>query len=230
MKSLSSLLGWLLLVAVLAVPSFLFYNWWTKSRQQSSAEMVQEQAPANIFPGADKSSATARVPGSAMPSAAQPAAVSSRQAAGNSVQDAPGPLARPVPAAVVSTAVVTAAPVSTGAVNGVAVSTHTKKISYFSPKGDRDPTLSPDDYRRIKEAEMARRDEERRQEMAARVVQKKDSCESRLKLQGIVGSAVIINGDMYYSGQTIYGAKILKVGPDYIIGECKGGKRFKKGL
>ena len=37
------------------------------------------------------------------------------------------------------------------------------------------------------------------------------------------------DGDMYYAGQTIYGAKILKVGADYIIGECKG-KRFKKGL
>ncbi len=224
MKSLSSLLGWLLLVAVLAVPSFLFYNWWTKSRQQASSELAQSPAPANIFPAADKNSATAQVlistPAAAAP---QPAAAPARPAANPAVQDAPGP------AAAVSTAVVTAAPVSTGAVRGVVVSTQPQKASYFSPKGDRDPTLSPDDYRRIKEAERARRDAELEQQRKDRMVQKKESCESKLKLQGIVGTAVIINGDMYYAGQTIYGAKILKVGPDYIIGECKG-KKFKKGM
>lgn len=228
MKSLSSLFGWILLVAVLAVPSFLFYNWWTKSRQQSSAEMAQEQAPANIFPGAEKSSGTAQVSRSTSTPAFQPVAVATRPAAG-AVQDAPGPKAQPAPAAVVSTAALVSAPVSTGAVHGVAVSTEPKKISYFAPKGDRDPTLSPDDYRRINDAEMQRKEDERIRKRAENVQQKKESCESRLKLQGIVGNAVIINGDMHYAGQTIYGAKILKVGSDYIIGECKG-KKFRKGL
>ena len=227
MKSLSSLLGWLLLVAVLAVPSFLFYNWWTKSKQQSSAEMAQAPSPANIFPAADKSQATAPVLLSTPAPVVQSAPVPVRPAADPAAQDAPSD--RPVPAAVVSTSAVVAAPVSTGAVQGVAVSTQTKKASYFSPKGDRDPTLSPADYQRIKEADMQKRDEELRRIRDARNAEKKDSCESRLKLQGIVGSAVIINGDMYYAGQTIYGAKILKVGPDYILGECKG-KRFRKGL
>jgi hypothetical protein len=111
----------------------------------------------------------------------------------------------------------------------VAVSTQTKKVSYFAPKGDRDPTLSPEDYRLIKEREMEKKEAERLRQQSERMAQKKDSCESKLKLQGIVGSAVIINGEMYYAGQTIYGAKILKVGADYIIGECKG-KRFRKGL
>ena len=229
MKSLSSLLGWLLLVAVLAVPSFLFYNWWTKSKQQASAELAQSPAPANIFPAADRNSATAQVLLSTSAAAPQPAPFPSRPAANPAVQDAPGPEARPAPAAAVSTAAAVTAPVSTASVQGVAVSTQTKKASYFSPKGDRDPTLSPDDYRRIKEAEMARKEAEEAAAKKDRIVQKKDSCESRLKLQGIVGSAVIINGDMYYAGQTIYGAKILKVGPDYILGECKG-KKFRKGM
>lgn len=229
MKSLSSLFGWVLLVAVLAVPSFLFYNWWTKSRQQSSAEMAQEQLPANIFPAAETEPGTVPVSRSTSAAAYQPVAVATRPAAGAGVQDAPGPRAQPVSAAVVSTAALVAAPVSTGAVRGVAVSTEPKKVSYFAPKGDRDPTLSPEDYRRINDAELQRKDEERRRQRAEHVQQKKESCESRLKLQGIVGTAVIINGDMYYAGQTIYGAKILKVGSDYIIGECKG-KRFKKGL
>ena len=228
MKSLSSLLGWLLLVAVLAVPSFLFYNWWAKSRQQSSAELAQAPAPSNIFPAADKNSGTAQVILSTPAPFVQPSSVPVRQAAAPAVQAAPAPKAQPA-AVVVSTAAVTAVPVSTASAQGVAVSTQTRKASYFNPKSDRDPTLSPDDYRRIKEAEMARREAEMEQQKKERIVQKKDSCESRLKLQGIVGSAVIINGDMYYAGQTIYGAKILKVGADYIIGECKG-KRFKKGL
>lgn len=232
MKSLSSLLGWLLLVAVLAVPSFLFYNWWMKSKQQSSSELAQSPATANIFPAADKNSATAQVllsTTSASAAAARTTAVPARPAANPSVQDAPGPETRPAPAAAVSTAAVVAVPVSTGAVQGVVVSTQTKKASYFSPKGDRDPTLSPDDYRRIKEVERARKEAEMEQLRRDRMVQKKDSCESRLKLQGIVGGAVIINGEMYYAGQTIYGAKILKVGSDYIIGECKG-KKFRKGM
>lgn len=227
MKSLSSLLGWLLLVAVLAIPSFLFYNWWTKSKQQSSAEIAQAPSPANIFPAADKNSGTAQVllstPVAAVPSPAVPA----KPAANSPVQDAPS--GRPAPAAVVSTSAVAAVPVSTGSVQGVAGSTQTKNASYFSPKGDRDPTLSPADYLHIRETEMARREEELRRQRAQQAVQKKDSCESRLKLQGIVGSAVIINGEMYYAGQTIYGAKITKVGPDYILGECKG-KKFRKGM
>ena len=232
MKSLSSLLGWLLLVAVLAVPSFLFYNWWMKSRQQSSAELAQSPAPSNIFPAADKISSTAQVllsTTSAPAAAARPAPVPARPAANPPVPDAQGPAAQPALSAVVSTAAVVAAPVSTAAVQGVVVSTQPKKVSYFSPKGDRDPTLSPDDYRRIKEAERARKEAELEQLKRERLVQKKDSCESRLKLQGIVGGAVIINGEMYYTGQTIYGAKILKVGTDYIIGECKG-KKFRKGM
>ena len=70
MKSLTSVLGWTLLLAVLAVPSFLFYNWWTKSRQQVSAELTQEAPAHNLFTPPDNAS----VPVSAVSSApARPA-------------------------------------------------------------------------------------------------------------------------------------------------------------
>ncbi len=229
MKSLSSLLGWMLLVAVLAVPSFLFYNWWMKSKQQSSAELTQAPVSANIFPSADKTHETSQILYSTPVPAAQPAAVTTYPAAGNAVQDAPGSTPRPAPAAAVSTAAASVAPAQPAASPDVSASTQTKKNSYFDPKSDRDPTLSPADYSRIKEVEMQRKEDESRQKRERTKVEKKESCESRLVLQGIVGKAVIINGEMYYAGQTIYGAKITKVGTDYILGECKG-KKFKKGM
>ena len=86
--------------------------------------------------------------------------------------------------------------------------------------------MSPEDYRRIREAQEQAL-EEARQRRASQVRKtKSEGVENRLKLQGLVGNAVIINGEMYSVGQTIYGAKILKVGSNYMIGEYKG-KKFR---
>jgi hypothetical protein len=50
MKNFTTMVGWLLLVAVLAVPSFLFYNWLSKSKQQNQAELVHEPMAGSVFP------------------------------------------------------------------------------------------------------------------------------------------------------------------------------------
>jgi len=102
-------------------------------------------------------------------------------------------------------------------------------ISYFKPKTTRDPTLSPDDYQRIKDAENARLEAERQARWAERNRPKAPDITSRLQLQGVVGNAAIINGEMYSVGQSVLGARLLKVGANYVIVEHKG-KKFRKVL
>jgi len=49
MKGANAFLGWLLTLAVLAVPSFLFYNWWSKNKAQSAGEAVMETSVKDVF-------------------------------------------------------------------------------------------------------------------------------------------------------------------------------------
>ena len=49
MKNLASTAGWLLLAAVLAVPSFLFYNWWAKNKEKAALERAQEMNSGAVF-------------------------------------------------------------------------------------------------------------------------------------------------------------------------------------
>ncbi|OGR62963.1 MAG: hypothetical protein A2X31_04295 [Elusimicrobia bacterium GWB2_63_22] len=247
MKSLTSVLGWTLLVAVMAVPSFLFYNWWAKSRQQASAEMPQE-APQNIFPPQEKSSTSAPVAApvrQAQPAPAAQAVVTPapQQPAQAPVRNTPAPLPEQAPSAssqppVPVTAPGASAAVSTSAAQEVQQATAAVQaqgeaqqnlISYFKPKTTRDPTLSPDDYQRIKDAENARLEAERQARWAERNRPKAPDITSRLQLQGVVGNAAIINGEMYSVGQSVLGARLLKVGANYVIVEHKG-KKFRKVL
>ncbi len=258
MKSFSSILGWLLLAAVLAVPSFLFYNWWSKSRQQASTEITRGPVTTDVFPASAPAAAAppsaAPQPAGNVPAAA--AAVSSQtaaapaepafkaapasQAPSPAVQPSPGPAAAVPPAAKAvpdarpaaspgpaSRPAPAPAPQGSGADSlPVRISTAPQPVSYYDPKSTRDPTLTPDDYRKIREQEYQRLQEERQQRLAE-IRRRPPGPETLISLQGIVGTAAIINGDMYRAGQTVRGIKILKVGPDYVLCEYRG-KRFRK--
>ena len=241
MKNFTSILGWLLLVAVLAVPSFLFYNWWSKGNQQNQAELVHEPLAGNVFPSEKPSPGAVPRQPAAVPPQVQAAAP---QAAASSAPAAtpPGrPAARPAetpeqrppsasskPPAEASRQVPETA-VSTTAMKTVELSTKTKTFSYYNPKSTRDPTFSTDDYRRIQEEKDRREELERQRKMVVYQKPKEPKPETRITLQGIVGNAAIINGDMYTVGKTVRGVKILKIGTDYIIGEFNG-KKFRKVL
>ncbi|MEI7482953.1 MAG: hypothetical protein WCK75_11490, partial [Elusimicrobiota bacterium] len=106
------------------------------------------------------------------------------------------------------------------------VSAQTARWSYFNPKSDRDPTMTPADYQAIRENERQKLENERKYQLNMRK-QRYDDGEGRIKLQGIVGNSVIINGEMYSVGDTVMGVKILKIGSNYLIGE-HNGKKFKK--
>ena len=231
MKGSAAIIGWTLLVAVLAVPSFLFYNWWASNKKNESAAQVQIQSvsTATIFAGAQDKTA-AQPPFSQTPTAAEGPIFQSAPA-GQSVQSSPAP-AVPVPAAVAkqgagaqSVTHSTAAAQAEKAYSSSA-STQTVHGSYFNPNTDRDPTMTPLDYKKIKDEELQRIESERMRQLALRKKQY-DNGEGRIKLQGIVGNSVIINGEMYSVGDTVLGIKIIKIGSNYLIGDNKG-RKFKK--
>jgi len=250
MKNITSILGWLLLVTVLAVPSFLFYNWLSKSKQQNQAELVHEPIAGSVFP-ADKSSSQTPVAqqNAAAPlrqdvKAVDPAPAATAARPASAPAPDPAPAAKPPaeqppsasanapapgPAAAQPAAVSTAVQQGSGPQDQVATSTGPKLISYYNPKSTRDPTFSPDDYKRIREDEQRREQAERdAKDAEARVRSVREpGPETRISLQGIVGNAAIVNGEMYTVGKTVRGVKILKIGADYIIAEYKG-RKFKK--
>ncbi len=250
MKSFSSLLAWLLLIAVLAVPSFLFYNWWSKSKQQTSSEITPGPATTNVF-SADKGAAHAPAPAAGTERApAQPASEPAAQKPPDGLQARQAQAAAQTPAE-------RQPPVSAEAPEpdmreaekeepqaeprqakeagrdqpageqALEASTAPKPVSYYEPKSTRDPTLTPDDYRRIKEARRQREEAERMRALAERNRPKPAGPETLISLQGIIGDAAIVNGDMYKAGQKVRGIKILKIGSNYILCEYQG-KRFRK--
>ncbi|MDP2866512.1 MAG: hypothetical protein Q8O90_09730 [Elusimicrobiota bacterium] len=252
MKNFTTIVGWLLLVAVLAVPSFLFYNWLSKSKRQNQAELAHEPMAGSVFPfeksgqpagaqqapaAASRQAVKADAPRPApqapavQPDKALPASRPAAETDGPIEEQAPSASSNPPAAAPQSAqapAVSTAAQLGEGQ-SQVAVSTGPRSISYYNPKTARDPTFTPDDYRRIKEEQRQREEAERLRLEAERNKPREPGPETRISLQGIVGSAAIINGDMYSVGQTVRGVKILRIGADYIIAEYKG-KKFKKVL
>ncbi len=48
MKSVTTFIGWLLLAVILAVPAFLFYNWWMNKKTVEMKENTVASNPANI--------------------------------------------------------------------------------------------------------------------------------------------------------------------------------------
>ena len=257
MKGSVSMIGWSLLVAVLAVPSFLFYNWWANNKTDEAAVQapIQSISTATIFAGAQDK--TAAPPSGHVQTAAEGPifqAASVQRSVQPAFRPAVQPIVQPMSAVPVSSAAPAAAApravlrpadaapqpaaaaqrvdMSTAAAQAVRaafapVSTQTASGSYFNPKSDRDPTMTPADYQLRREPEQARREEARLQMLAMRKQLKASSGESRITLQGIVGNSVIINGEMYSVGNTVMGVKILKIGANYLIGEYKG-KKFRK--
>ncbi|HAF94748.1 MAG: hypothetical protein A2021_00520 [Elusimicrobia bacterium GWF2_52_66] len=212
MKNIASTAGWLLLAAVLAVPSFLFYNWWAKNKEKAVSERAQKMNAGAIFQPPAPAAGAGDTPESGGRT------VSQEQAAiPASTHSAPATASGVSAQAVLTNAAVPAA---------AAVSTRSEPISYFSPKSPRNPTMSPMEYQQIKSEEYQRAEAERQRLAALQKRKKETSIETKMRLQGIVGNAVIINGDMYNVGQKILGAKILKIGVNYFIGEHKG-RQFK---
>lgn len=249
MKNFASIFGWILLAAVLAVPSFLFYNWWSdnKAKEAQLAASSQQGVPRDFFPSQEKAAA----PGADTPPApsasaeapapeARPAEPAGQEAARPAAAPAAGEIApapraaaapRPAPAAgepgPEQPAAARPAAESAAAPAGGGGRTAEEQASYFKPATDRNPFFTPEDYARIRAEEYRRRQEARDRAKAAAQVPREVLVESRMNIQGIVGTNVIINGEMYSRGDTVMGARIITIGSNFIIGEHKG-RRFRK--
>lgn len=119
----------------------------------------------------------------------------------------------------------------------------------FNPKTQRDPTLSPDDYLLLQyreqqrlaaiEAERQRKlaEERRRREEAERLRQLeleriKDptrEVRNKIRVSGVIGQEVFIGNKIYTIGNTIFGARVVEVHPDYVIFSYKG-HRFRRNV
>jgi hypothetical protein len=217
---------WAILVTVLAIPGFLFYNWWShlkadhdrgvsaKARARLSDGSVFQKAPASgrlVNPMTVSSSAPAAVSAPALPSkAAAPAGVRGPVpvALGNvaaATAAAPAPAAIP-PKPVASISIAPAAAAPTASVQLMA-STVTVVLS-------RDPMLSPIDTVRLREIDLerVRNEEARRRELEdlkhprPRQPRKETPIDRRIELQGIVAkpggaSLAIINGATVSNGE-----------------------------
>ncbi|MDT8286826.1 MAG: hypothetical protein RQ748_06930 [Elusimicrobiales bacterium] len=249
MKNFASIFGWILLLAVLAVPSFLFYNWWSANKaKEAQLAASQQGVPRDFFPGdekldgeADASPAAPSADSQPLVTPDQPGADQPEAApAGGETEEGkqPEPPLRPAEAEPPGEEPQGGqpAPETAGAdpsagetpAEGAAEAEEDspEAASYFEPKTERNPFLTPDDYARIRADEYRRR-QEARQRSQANQKPREVRVESRITIQGIVGTNVIINGEMYSRGDTVLGAKIIRIGPNYIIGEHKG-RRFRK--
>lgn len=104
-----------------------------------------------------------------------------------------------------------------------------KNVSYFNPKSERNPFLSPVDYEKIRfiqEEEKRKRLEELRQKEGIKNNKNKYvNPVYMFKLQGIVGKYAIINGEMVLEGGYYKKVlKVLKVRTSYVIVLYKGKK------
>lgn len=248
MKNITAIIGWTLLAAILAVPSFLFYNWWMNKQAAKAREMPQN-VPAKVFPPGEGGSAdppspfaesvqtenngagfSSDVSLSPAPEEETPETERSENeenaAIGLAAEDreedpeldgqSVSVRKSSTPARVESSTATAAGP-ETG---------ETAKKSYYNPQKDRDPTLSPEEYAKIK-YEIARREELERQRRLERMRQAREKNKPpQLNFQGIIGDMVIIGGEKYSAGDSVKGVKILKISANSFTGYYKG-KKFK---
>jgi hypothetical protein len=82
----------------------------------------------------------------------------------------------------------------------------TDERTYFAPKSNRNPFISPVEYEQMRIiAEEKKKEEERKnQEIRGKIMDKKkrEDPSRKYKLQGIVGKYAIINGEMIQEGKT----------------------------
>jgi hypothetical protein len=206
MKSFTSIIFLLLFATALAVPAVIFYTKWANKKADEAALQVPDQnvSTATMFTGfQDKSAASAEGGGRAAPTARPALSPGESTADGGAANGA--------------------------AEAGVPGSTSNLSEAYFSPKSGRDPFITPAEYAIVKANREKLLAAERRRLLEGRQREKLTGGENLIKLQGIIGPNVIINGEMYAVGNIVRGVKvrIVKIMPTYIIAEYQG-KRFTK--
>lgn len=230
-------LGWAILAAALAVPGFLFYNWWSHlkaERQKSISQKARSRVPeAGVFP----------TPAPAGEKLVNPIAASSGAVAAPALSTAAPAAAAPIePAPGAAPAVAT-----DGAAPGTGPSPGTLPAPEASTSTvvalPRDPTLSPMDIVRMQQEEMERRMAEDALKAAANLKRNPPKraevpIESFVELQGIVANAdgenkAIVNDAVVGVGETFDArgrpVRVLKITAAGVTFQYKN-KRFVKNV
>jgi hypothetical protein len=246
-------LGWAILAAALAVPGFLFYNWWSHlkvDRDHALSAKAIKRADGGVFqtpppmtgrlvnPMASSTSAPAGFPPAAAP---RPSAMPAAAAPGRTI------LAAAAPAGTMPAGRMLAGPASLAASAGkppaaevsaaAAVSTNTTVVL------SRDPMMSPMDVVRLQEAALAEEDRQRalaaskspRSRHSAKHVQ--GPIETRIELQGISSTSdgdnfAMISDSRVSAGESFRVAnypgkvKVLKISESEVTFDYQG-RRFK---
>lgn len=220
-------LGWAILAVALAVPGVLFYNWWSHLKAERE-KTVAAKARGRVQNGAVfQSSPNARLinpiseSASALPVAAPDA-----------------PVASTVPA--VASEAIAGAPLPEPIVNPAA-SVFAASEPPAAPPLPRDPTLSPSDRLREREAEAAKLraardlDEMSRTKLAGK--SKKPALPTKgMEVQGIIinpesGNKAIVNNEVVGIGSYVGKSKVkvVKISDSGVTFEFDG-RRFSKGV
>lgn len=223
-------LGWVILVAALAVPGVLFYNWWSglkADREKAVAAKARGRVPEG---GVFQSSPNAKLVNPMAP------AVSTAAAAEPAVSDASAPAAVASASAAEPQAVADVPAASTDAAAAFSASSST-----VLPL-KRDPTLSPFDMVRLLEEEEARRKAAEDLANASKVKVRGPrravvvDPATLVNLQGIVsnpesGFKAIVNDEVLGVGEFIGNTKIkiVKI-TDLGVTFNFQGKKFSKGV
>jgi hypothetical protein len=255
MKSLTSFIGWLVLAVILAVPAFLFYNWWMNKKTVQMKENTVSSNPASI-PFESETEDFQFDDETGIVSTGTSKVVASEEEIASNL-DEQSDLQQPTDSSVAALSASSSSNIQLASANTIEVSslaknktmqpstttaaasgnqpeasagnTQEREGSYFEPKSDRDPTLSPFEYAQIKREIAAAKERERQRRLAALIKKTGSGIQNQLILQGVVGNNVIINGEMYSVGNYVKGVKITKIGSNYFIGYYKG-KSFKKAM
>ncbi len=227
--------GWAILAVALAVPGFLFYNWWSHMKAEheksTSARSSKAKSDKTIF----QTSTTSRL---SNPMAPASTPVTPQH---TTVKSSPEKAPPAVTAAPASEGVPAAMPASSEATLPASAPVETT-ASEASPTLSRDPMMSPMDLVRIREEEIRSKEEAERIRRSAQdynhARNRERPIESAVELQGIIAThggapLAIVNGSTVKLGDQISvpghaaRVKIIKIGSATVTFEYKK-KRFNK--
>jgi len=226
----SRTIGWLILLAALAVPALFFQNFLKKMQTSATPYEVKRKPEGGAFgnvrsqPGGglpnpiQSSSSPATAASGTPPATTSPGGF---QPAPNEPQ--PAPPQDPAPAS--PDAAAPEAPLTAQASDG------RERIEY-APQSERDPTLSVIDEQKLAlEREAQRRTDE---DMRSRVSESKKkkvvrvkTSEEQIQVQGIVGTQAIVNDEVRQVGDKVLGCTIARVTSKGVFIRC-GGKSIYK--
>jgi len=207
--------GWLILVAALAVPGLMFYGWWSRVNSAADGQMAQKvrrrlPGGGGLFAVSPPAAKLINPIAGQAPAAPPPPAKAVKPAAPARQLAAPPKTEKRIAAHAISTAAATAAAALT-----------------------RDPTLSPYDAARLAQmAEARTMSQEEVLEASRKTVRRKPRIEATIDLQGIItnpasGNRAIVNGEMVGEGQLVGKVKVLKITSQKVVFSYKG-KTFVK--